>query len=436
MLLIYTPHITNRVRYIFKYILLDIIGLDEIKFTDNKEEFLKYTDYKINYSLQPFSDELFFAAKQLLFETGIKSFEVNVFEWNNHKAFFPVGKNSFLPFDIFAASFYLITRYEEYLPTIYDKHDRFDAHESLAYKNNFLKLPLVNLWASLLKNILAERYPTLKFKQNKYNYISTIDIDNAFAYREKGITRILGGYVRSLTQLNFKEIAKRTKVYLKKLKDPYDTYDYIRYLEKKYNPKTIYFFLVADYGVNDKNVPIQSKVFRTLIKSIADTSAVGVHPSYGSNKSPEILAIEISRIEKAVNRHITKSRQHFLKLQFPTTYRILQDIDITDDYTMGYANEVGFRASTCTPFNFYDLDLELETKLKIHPFQVMDATLNLYMKLSPEEVMPIIKPMIDEVKKVNGTFVSLWHNETLCDEKQWMGWKNVLDKIMNEATCV
>lgn len=436
MLLIYAPHITNRIRYIFKYILLDVIGLHEIKFTDNKEEFLKYTDYKINYSLQPFSDELFFASKQLLFETGIKNFEVNVFEWNGYKAFFPVGKNSFLPFDIFAASFYLITRYEEYLPTIYDKHDRFDAHESLAYKNNFLKLPLVNLWVNLLKNILLERYPTIKFKQNKYNYISTIDIDNAFAYREKGITRILGGYTRSLTQLNFKEIVERSKVYLKKLKDPYDTYDYIRYLEKKYKPETIYFFLVADYGVNDKNVPIQSKVFRTLIKSIADTSAVGVHPSYGSNKSPDILATEISRIEKIVNRHITKSRQHFLKLQFPTTYRILQDIDITDDYTMGYANEVGFRASTCTPFNFYDLDLELETKLKIHPFQVMDATLNLYMKLSPEEVMPILKPMIDEVKKVNGTFVSLWHNETLSDEKQWMGWKNILEKIMNEATSV
>lgn len=434
MLLIYSPQITNRLRYIFKYLLIDIIGIENITFTDNKEEFTAATTFKINYSLEPISDEIFFASKSLLYETGIKSFEVNVFDWNGYKAFFPVSRNSSLPFDIFAASFYLVSRYEEYLPTIHDKHDRFDAHESLAYNNDFLKKPLINEWAVILKNILIERYPKLQFKEKKYSYISTIDIDNAFAYREKGITRVMGGYARALTQLNFKEIKERTKVHFNKLKDPYDTYEYIRYLEKKYNPETIYFFLVADYGKNDKNVPIQNKVFRTLIKSIADTSAVGVHPSYGSNKNPDVLASEISRIEKILNRHVTKSRQHFLKLQFPKTYRTLQDIDITDDYTMGYANEVGFRASTCTPFNFYDLDIELETKLKIHPFQVMDATLNLYMKLSPEEVMPILKPMIDAVKEVNGTFVSLWHNETLSDEKQWMGWKNVLDKVMNEAT--
>lgn len=434
MILIYTPEITNRIRYIFKFILGDIIGVKSIAFTSDKEEFLAYKSYKINYSHQPFNDELFFASKQLLVETGIKNFDVNVFEWNGYKVFFPVGKNSLLPFDVFAASFYLITRYEEYLPTIYDKHDRFDAHESIAYKNNFLTSPVVNQWAELVKNCIVSRYPNIEFAEKKYKYISTVDIDNAFAYREKGITRVIGGYSRAIFHLDFKEIKERTRVHFNRLKDPYDTYDHLRYLEKKYQLETIYFFLVADYDVNDKNVPTQSKVFRHLIKSIADTSPVGIHPSYASNKSADILAKEISRLEKILNRHVTKSRQHFLKLQFPNTYRRLIDLDITDDYTMGYANEIGFRASVCTPFNFYDLDLELETKLKIHPFQVMDATLNLYMKLSPEEVMPLVKPMINEVKKVKGTFVTLWHNETLCDQKQWLGWKNTLEKIMNEAS--
>lgn len=113
-------------------------------------------------------------------------------------------------------------------------------------------------------------------------------------------------------------------------------------------------------------------------------------------------------------------------LKFPSTYRNLLARDITADYSMGFANEVGFRAGICCPFNFYDLDLERETTLRIHPFAAMDATLNLYMRLTPDEAFDKVKNLIVEIKKVNGVFSTLWHNETLSDEKQWKGWKKGL----------
>ena len=117
----------------------------------------------------------------------------------------------------------------------------------------------------------------------------------------------------------------------------------------------------------------------------------------------------------------------------PETYRNLIDLDITDDYTMGFASQVGFRASICSAFNFYDLDMELETKLKIHPFAMMEGTLKYNMKVSPEDAMNKIKPLIDEVKKVNGDFMSLWHNDTLNDRKIWTGWKEVYEKMVQHA---
>jgi hypothetical protein len=134
-----------------------------------------------------------------------------------------------------------------------------------------------------------------------------------------------------------------------------------------------------------------------------------------------------------LNRDITKSRQHFLKLDLPTTYRNLINLDIRDDYTMGYALLPGFRASICDPFPFYDLDLESETKLIIHPFTVMDGTLRDYMNLGIEEAISSIHKLIDEVKAVEGTFISLWHNESLSDQQRWKGWRNVYESMIRYA---
>ena len=118
----------------------------------------------------------------------------------------------------------------------------------------------------------------------------------------------------------------------------------------------------------------------------------------------------------------------------PETYRRLIENDITDDYTMGYASDVGFRAGLCTPFYFYDLGNETTTKLKVHPFAVMDATLKYYMKVQPVDALSYIEPLIKEVKAVNGTFISLWHNESLSNMHPWTGWKDIYEKVVESAS--
>lgn len=416
----------------FRLYFRELLGL-ELKMTDNVEELVAAVGPKVSYAQQPIKDELFFYSRHLLFETGITEQNISVFEWENNKVFFATGKTSALPFDPFSCGFYLVSRYEEYLPHIRDSNDRFDAHNSLAFQNGFLDKPVINQWAEMIRKKLSEKYPELKCPVQTYRFEPTIDIDNAYAYRQKGFMRTLGGYAKALLNLNFEDIKMRTRVLAGFSKDPYDTYTYQLELQKKYSLKPIYFFLVGDYGVNDKNLSTQNRRFRELIRHISDYADVGVHPSYGSNKDVSRLSIEISRLKNILHREITRSRQHFLMLKFPNTYRNLLERDISDDYSMGFANEIGFRAGICTSFNFYDLDLESETALRIHPFAAMDATLNLYMNLSPEEAILKVKALIDETKKVNGVFTSLWHNETLSDEKQWKGWKKVYEDIVEEA---
>jgi hypothetical protein len=432
MLIIYTPKITSRHKYIFKLFFNEI---HQIKFqiTEREDEFKAFDGAKLNYSNTSFEDEIFIESIGLLNEKGINQQDINVSPQNNIPAFFQSQSDSSMGFDVFSASFYLVSRYEEYLPFVKDIHQRFQAESSLAYKHDFLQKPLINIWAKSLMQKIKQKHPDLEVISPTYNYISTIDIDNAFYYLEKGFVRSLAGFFASLFSFDFNGIQQRFAVLLGKQKDPYDTYDAQLKLQKEYNLKVIYFILLADYGLNDKNISFTKRKFQLLIKRLADYASIGIHPSYGSNTNFAKLPKEIKRLEGITKREVTKSRQHFLKLTLPETYNQLVDCGIRDDYTMGFASAIGFRASICSAYTFYNLDTETILPIKIHPFAVMDATLLYYLKLSPEQSLTQISALIEEVKNVNGTFISLWHNDTFSNYKQWKGWENVYKEMIKVA---
>jgi hypothetical protein len=432
MLLIYTHKINSRVKYIFNLFFRDLLNVD-FKITNKTGEFRTYNGPKLNYSFQPLGDEIFIYSSNLLFETGIKQQDIDHVEFDGINCPFAVYKKSSLPFDPFAAAFYLTTRYEEYLPYKKDKYDRFDASESIAFHLGFLKKPVVNIWANKIAVIISEKFPALRFPQKKYKFIPTIDVDSAWAYKQKGIVRTSAAFTKSFVEFDFQEISERVKVIAGLKKDPFDTFDFQFEMLKKYNLKPIYFILFADYGQYDKNIHVFNRKFHSLLKSIADYAEVGIHPSFASNSKPKKLFSEMNQLSNVINREITKSRQHFLKLSFPNTFRNLIEADIYEDYSLGYANETGFRAGICDPFHFYDLDLESETNLKLFPFAVMEGTLRDYKNVSALDAINHFKPLIDEVKAVNGTFISLWHNESLSNQKRWIGWNKVYEDMIKLA---
>jgi len=433
MVLIYTDKITNRIKYIFNLIFKDILNI-EIQISSNLEEFKTAEGIKISYGKTPVGDELFFGAGSILYERGIGHKELTFIEYEKIPAFFPVyNRDSTLPFDVFGASFYLVTRYEEYLPYKKDESGRFSAGESLAFQKGFLQKPVVNIWARKISELLSQKYKGFRFPGKKYTFTPTIDIDAAWAYRQKGIFRTTGGYMNALVKFDFQEIAERTRVLSGLQADPFDTYTFQHKIHKKYNLSPIYFILFGDYGLNDKNIPVKSRKFHTLIKSLADYNKVGIHPSFNSNFYPKKLKLEKERLSKVLNREITRSRQHFLIVRMPTTYRNLINLDITDEYSMGFASQPGFRAGICSTYKFFDLELEIETKLNIHPFTYMEGTLKDYMNISAQDALNVIKPLIDEVKAVNGNFIPIWHNESLSDAKRWQGWQKVYEEMIKLA---
>jgi hypothetical protein len=401
------------------------------KLTHDRQEFSDYTGAKISYGMQPMGNELFIQMRDLVFEHGIIEHDIVAIPFQHTKAIFPVNsEKSVLPFDVFAATFFMASRYEEYLPHKRDEHDRFDAKESIAYEFDFVHQPVVNIWTEALWVKLKESHPNIERTSRKFTMITTIDVDNAFKFKQKGAVRTVAGITKDLVSFDFSGLIHRLKVLAGKEQDPYDTFEYQLSLIKKHKLRFIYFFLLGDYGVNDKNIPVTSLKFQSLIKSLADYAEVGIHPSYGSNKSFDQLQKEISRLSHITNLEITKSRQHFLKVKLPETYRNLLDLDITDEYTMGYADLIGFRSGICVPFTFYDLDLEVETQLWIHPFAAMEGTLKYYMDVSLESAFGYYKRLMDEVYAVQGEFITLWHNDTINNQGAWKGWQGLFERII------
>ena len=412
MILIYSPQLTPRIRYIFKLIISGLLK-DELLFTSDPYEFIAAKVPKINYSNDPLESGLFIKACGLLNEKDIQNQELTFLEDEDPVAFFPVyHEKASMKFDPFAAAFYLVSRYEEYLPFVRDEYGRFQARESIAWKMDFLDKPVVNIWAERIAALIKENWPEWSPGHKAYRFIPTIDINAAWKYKRKGFFRTTAAVTSAMLNGELKSVAERIKVVLNSLPDPFDTYDEQLGLHKEYKLETIYFVLFGDYDTNDRNIPINNRHFITLIKSLADYCRIGIHTSFASLKAQEKLDQEFKNLGAVLNKEINMTRQHFHVLNMPVTYRNFVSRDVENDFSMGYAVIPGFRAGICDPFYFYDLDFEMETNMLVWPYAIVDKALELGYDLEKS-----FKPIIERVKALNGTLITLWNNESLTKER-------------------
>lgn len=420
--MVLVPKVTGRVMYVFDLMLKQMLGIDFDLSTD-AEAFKAFEGPKLHYGTQRIGDEPFVKAEELLFERHIheQSFRTAVFE-GTVVPYAVYGQGNLLPFDVFAASFFLVSRYEEYLSQVRDHYGRFRAESTWMFENGMLQKPLVNIWTLALGRLLNATYPDLAVKKVKFTFVPTYDIDAAWAYKHKGLYRTVGGFFKDLAAGDFDNIAKRHQVIRGKRKDPFDSFDFQFELQKTFKLNPIYFILCGEYGTNDKNISIRKPAFQSLIKRLGDYADVGIHPSFSSYLDIDKLRREMENLSEVLHRPVTKSRQHFLRMNLPRSYQKLIELDIADDYTMGFASQAGFRAGIADTFRFYDLENDMVTNLRVHPFALMDGTMRDYLNLDVEASLALAKQLVDEVKSVGGTFIYLTHNETLGGEKRWVGW--------------
>jgi len=253
----------------------------------------------------------------------------------------------------------------------------------------------------------------------------------AYNYKLKGIMRTFGGTINDLIRFKIKDIYKRYSVLFGFQNDPFDTFKYIINKQKQVNSKFIFFFLIGDFTTYDKNINAQKSKFISLIKEVGDYSKIGLKASYFALDNFLILKTEKLRMESIINQDLCASKQSFSKLNLPESYRNLVELEVTEDFTMGYINEIGFRAGTCTPFFFYDLDYEIQTPLLINTYHVLDHALLKYQSSLDKKMH--LNQIIKAVKNVNGEFVSVFHNYTFGSAENWKHYKELFNIILDST---
>lgn len=415
MILIYCQQSTHRLQYICKFVFEEQLGI-RYSLTIDAKNFAAHDGPKINYSKENFDDHSFnITACGILEEKKISAQKIECFTLKGLPVFFKCD-NGPLGFDILAASFYLITRYEEYLPHEKDEYGRYDHRQSLAYKEKFLQVPLINFWLIQFRETLQEHFKDLKITTPQFSFQPTYDIDMAWAYKNKGLLRNLGGL---LTTKSF----NRLPVLMRLQKDPFDSFDFLKELHTKNNLDPIYFLLLAQRRSEyDKNISPYDYSMWQLMKRLNKEAKLGIHPSWSSNQKPSLIKKEIKILETATKADVLKSRQHYIYFNFPDTFEHLLLANIKEDYSMGYGSINGFRASVASSFSWYNLATEKATVLRMHPFCFMDANSYYEQNQSLEETTKELNHYYKICKEANGTLITIFHNNFLGMAKEFKGW--------------
>ncbi len=425
-IMIYAQSLSNRLAYI-----TNILITPKVTLTNSKEEFLQYTDSKIIYSTEQLDNEsMWIIPHGLLKEEEIKEQAIDCFEWEGLTVFFKT--NGSIPFDIFAASFYLLTRYEEYLPHIKDELGRYSHTNSLAFNKNFLHQPVIQLW---MKQIPLKYYSLFNTDET-WTFIPTYDIDIAYSYTNHSFVRNVFGFFRDFIRGNRDAVAERLQVLGGAKKDPYDIYEWLDLLHSSLQLKPIYFFLVAANKKGlDKNIDPSSAAVKFLIKNHSKKYEIGIHPSIQSTTNKGILNNEIKQLKNLISKEVNASRNHYIKIEFPNTYRELIHAKINNDYSMGYPTINGFRASYAKPHHWFDLTKNKVTELVLHSFCYMDATAIFQERIAIDKASADLQYYFETVRKLGGEFITIFHNNFLTDQVAFKEWKDLYaDFLLRNGT--
>jgi hypothetical protein len=432
--IVYAESLGPRLRYITEFIGLQMLG-KPLVLTSDMEVYRKYERGRINYSSQATNiEEIRITPHPLLSEQGVSRQQVVCTRKNGRVYFFQTAGE--LSFDLFAASFYLLSRYEEYLPHEKDEYGRYAHQNSLAFREGFLDMPLVNVWIGELEDLIRIKFPSVltavKPKSLEVpSFIPTYDIDEAWAFRHKSWWRTMGASLRDLLKGNLERYRLRRAVLKEKAVDPYDSFDWITELHRKVNASPRFFFLVASKnGKYDKNNLPHEIAFQQLVRRIAEHFPVGLHPSWQSGDEPGLLAKEKESLERMSGRKIIASRQHYIRFSLPGTYRSLIGAGIEEDYSMGYGSINGFRASVASPFYWYDLDKEIGTALKLFPFCFMEANAFFEEKQMPQQALLKMQEYRKLTEEAGGSMITIWHNTFLGTEPMFSGWREVYGEFL------
>ncbi len=360
----------------------------------------------------------------LLSENAIGERDLQITGKAEEARFFPTGGD--MGFDLFSAAFYLLSRYEEYLPHSLDEYGRFYYKDSIAWKGGFLKFPLLDIWLKNLKQQLLAFWPDLKFMPRDFTCQPSFDLDMAWAIRNKPHWVQTASLAKSFLTGRIRQFNDRYSALLGFQQDEFDVFDDLIELHRSLEQDPIFFILAAARKAGyDRNISAENKEFIMLQVQLSKQVKTGMHLSWAASRDVDLMHQEQEYFRTTLGeKALRRNRMHYLNFSLPNTFRQLQalPVPVQQDFSMGYGNINGFRASTSHPFYWYDLQKETITSLELIPFCWMDANAIFEQKNSLAEAAAELQFFHDTLKNCGGHLVTIGHNHMMGRDKAGREW--------------
>lgn len=337
------------------------------------------------------------------------------------------NKQAHVGYDILGLTYWMLNRIEEIGSTELDNHGRFPATSSHAYKHGYLERPVVDEWLDILGQVIQKVWPNIQLKQHQFSMKVSHDVDAPsflFSFKPwKTVIRIMGGHL--LKRKNIKAFFQTLWLKLSTRKylhpnDPFNTFDWIMSTSEKYKLKSAFYFIAGhtdkrtDHEYNINNIIIRN----LMIEMNKRGHEIGLHPSYGTYKKPELIKKEANALRLVLEKIKIKQetyggRMHYLRWEHPVTMQAWEDAGMNYDTTLSYADRAGFRCGTCFEYTAFNPLTQKQLSLKIRPLIAMECTIiaENYMNLAySEKALSKFLKLKNNCRKVNGCFTLLWHN--------------------------
>ena len=429
MICIYTDKYTNRLKYVADHIFKRILG-QSVNIVNKVEDLptLSACPLIVYSETLKVKGALHIVPNGLLFKKGVREYDITMNTWEGVKTFFAT-KGGDIPFDIFSASFYLLSRYEEYLPIKenFDSKGCFISEKSLAYKEGFLETPLVDVWALKLEEKLNSLFPNYTSSiDRRFRFLPIISVNTPYRYRTYSV---LGNVLRlgkKALERDWSGLKKQLRVLLRIDQDAYCNVEKIVELHNRNSLRPLFAFRISNKKWYKRPVYF---AYSTYKKVLCRNYQIALCISGVASNSVTQLKMEQKILSRIFRTRIVIGTSSLSEYVVPKFYRNLSNSKIKEDFSMSYPDRIGFRASTCTPFRVYDLNREEYYRIDVHsvPFTVWSVK---RMGLNKEEIVKAATSMAKTVKSLKGEFIIASHNDNFVDSSMLKGWASTYEYVI------
>lgn len=332
----------------------------------------------------------------------------------------------FIGGDIIASAFLLLTQWDAMFSER-DELGRVSLGTSIVGKFNLYHRPVVNEYIHLIKNLMHTIGISCETKN--YQPVFTCDVDVMRKYNS--IRNLAGALYHS--GLNISVWKKNTELYFDSSKDvkkdPYFSFDLILNKVKEKNLPSVFYFMagISNPKYDHADYDVLKEPAISLIRDLANKGCdIGLHPSFESCISSDLLLREKSKLEEATGNDINYIRQHYLRYQPSLSWSIYESLAFSFDSSVQFTEGLGFACGMCTPYFLFDVHERRMTNVEEWPLILMKK--KDYVK-NVETAFSSFRMIIDEAKKYNGRFQFLFHNSDVETDNEKQLFQMTLDYL-------